>query len=85
MFESLPDDVLGLPGPLTARLLEFRFGVFSYLLLIAIAILLELHPEHAMGPITRHGKAILSFCRRCYKMASGVHKDALNNYLLAHM
>jgi hypothetical protein len=51
----------------------------------AITSLLECHPEHSIGLMRRHGRALLSYVKRCYKMAHGVQKTALNNYLLAHM
>jgi hypothetical protein len=51
----------------------------------AMASFLYSHPEHAIGPMKRHGRPILSYCKRCYPSAAGVNKDALNNYLLAHL
>lgn len=51
----------------------------------AVASLLQWHPEYAIGPMKRYGRAILSFCRRCYPAANGPQKYALNEYLLAHM
>jgi hypothetical protein len=51
----------------------------------AVTSLLQWHPEYAIGPMKRYGRAILSFCRRCYPAANGPQKYALNEYLLAHM
>jgi hypothetical protein len=50
-----------------------------------IKSILYCHPDHSIGPMRRCGRSILSYCKRCYPSATGVHKDALNNYLLAHL
>jgi hypothetical protein len=51
----------------------------------AVATALECHPEHAIGPMKRDGRNILSYARRCYPNARSVQKTSLSNYLLAHM
>ena len=55
------------------------------LLYNAMASLLYAHPEHAIGPMKRYGRSLLSYCKRCYPSATLANKDALNNYLLAHL
>lgn len=51
----------------------------------AMTSLLYSHPDHAIGPMKRCGRSILSYCKRCYPSATGNNKDALNSYLLAHL
>jgi hypothetical protein len=51
----------------------------------ATAVMLYSHPDHAIGPMKRYGRSILRFCRRAYTNATGIHLEAMNHYLLAHM
>jgi hypothetical protein len=51
----------------------------------AVAVMLYSHPDYAIGPMKRHGRNVLRFCKRAYSNATGIHLEAMNNYLLAHL
>lgn len=51
----------------------------------AVAVMLYSHPDHAIGPMKRHGQNVIRFCKRAYSNATGIHLEAMNNYLLAHL
>lgn len=51
----------------------------------AIANMLGSHPDHSIGPLKRFGRHILRYCKRAYTTAQGVHKEALNRYILSHL
>lgn len=51
----------------------------------AVAVMLYSHPDHAIGPMKRYGRNILRFCKRAYTNSTGIHLEAMNNYLLAHL
>ena len=50
-----------------------------------VTLLLNSHPEHAIGPMERKGKYILQFARRSFNTAAVSHRLALSKYFLAHM
>ena len=50
-----------------------------------MASILYANPEESIGSMKQYGRAILRVCKRCYSAATPVNKDALNNYLLAHL
>ena len=51
----------------------------------AIATMLFSHPDHSIGPMKRYGRSILNYCKRTYSTTQGIHKEALNRYILAHL
>lgn len=62
-------------GP--SSVLSSMFGV--------AASLLTAHPEQFIMDMSRKGRRILKLAKRCYPSATGVHKDAIIEYLLAHV
>jgi hypothetical protein len=54
-------------------------------MLNAVAVVLYSHPDHAIGPMKRYGRQVVRFCKRAYANATGIHLEAMNNYLLAHL
>jgi len=50
-----------------------------------LAILIKSDVEQAIVPLTRHGRPILSFCKRCYVNADVAHRAALDEYFLSHL
>ena len=50
-----------------------------------LAALIRFHPQQAIKPLTRYGRAILKFVKRSYGGASNVTRHALHGYLIAHL
>ena len=50
-----------------------------------VTTLLYSNPEQAVAPLTREGKAILSFAKRRYANADETQRHALNRYFQCHM
>ena len=50
-----------------------------------IANILYMHPDHAIGPIKRHGRTLLRHAKKCYANAKSPCKEALNSYIAAHL
>lgn len=61
----------------TSSVLPSMFGV--------AASLLTAHPEQCIVEMSRKGRLILKLAKQCYPSATGVHKDAIIEYLLAHV
>jgi len=53
-------------------------------LLSAVTHLIRSNPEQAIAPLSRHGRAILSFAKRCYN-GDKVQQHVINEYFLGHM
>ena len=49
------------------------------------ASLLTAHPEQCIVEMLRKGRRILKLAKQCYPSATGVRKDAIIEYLLAHV
>lgn len=54
-------------------------------MLEAITALLAAHPEQCILEMARRGRRILKLVKRCYSHATGVAKEAIVDYLLAHL
>lgn len=51
----------------------------------ALSVLLKSDVEQAIAPLTRHGRPILSYAKRCYSSVDENHRSALDEYFLSHL
>lgn len=61
-----------------------RVTVDQLNLISGVTHLIRSDPEQAIAPLTRHGRAILSFAKRFYG-AGDMQRDVLNQYFKCHM
>jgi len=54
-------------------------------LLRGLTALIRSNPEQAIAPLTRHGRAILGFCKNRYVTADLIDRNALTGYFLCHL
>lgn len=50
-----------------------------------LSLILESNPEQSVAPLFRYGHIILSFVQKRYSNTVGMHRNALNKYLLRHL
>lgn len=54
-------------------------------ILKGVSVLLRFHPEQAIKPMVRYGRAILSYAKRVYSSGDQSIRNAIHGYFLSHL